>query len=94
MRAVQDGPTSIRVTWTPPSPLDGVTGYRISFTGGGGSSTVTVSVESANYSYNLTNLTNGVTYTVMFSTLSMVPFNRSIVVPLGKYWWLSVCNNM
>ena len=38
MRAVKDGPTSIRVTWTPPSPLGDTTGYRISYTGEGGSS--------------------------------------------------------
>ena len=41
--AVQDGPTSIRVTWTPPSPLGDTTGYRISFTGGG-NRTVWISV--------------------------------------------------
>ena len=93
MRAVQNGPTNIRVTWTPPSPLEDTTDYRISFTGGGSNGSVTVSDGSAN-GYNLTNLTNGVNYTIMFSTISMVPFNKSIVVLLGKYWWLSVCNNM
>ncbi|CAI8037267.1 Kalirin, partial [Geodia barretti] len=30
--AVQDGPTSITVTWTPPSPLGNTTGYIISYT--------------------------------------------------------------
>ena len=35
---VQDGPTSVRVTWTPPSPLGDTTGYRISYTERGGSS--------------------------------------------------------
>ena len=38
VRAVQDGPTSIRVIWTSPSPLGDTTGYRISYTGRGGSS--------------------------------------------------------
>ena len=91
VRAVQDGATSIRVTWIPPSPLEGITGYRIFFTGGGSSGSVTLSDGSAN-SYSLTNLTNGVNYTIMFSTISVVPFHRSIVVPLGKYWLLSVCS--
>ena len=36
--AVQDGPTSIRVSWTPPSPLGDTTGYRIYYTRAGGSS--------------------------------------------------------
>ena len=38
--AVQEGPTSIRVSWTPSS---GATGYNISYTGGGSSDSVTVS---------------------------------------------------
>ena len=91
MTAVQDDATSIRVTWIPTSPLGGTTGYMISFTGGSSSGSVTLSVESAN-SYSLTNLTNGVTYTILFSTISVVPFNKSLVVPLGKYCWLSVCD--
>ena len=62
--AVQDGPTSIRVTWTPPSPLGDTTGYRISYTGGGGSSG-SVDVDGGNTSnYTLMGLTNGETYTI------------------------------
>ena len=60
--AVQDGPTSITVTWTPPDPLDGITGYRISFTGGS-SGSETVSGGDTN-SYTLIGLTNGETYTI------------------------------
>ena len=58
--AFQNGPTSITVTWTPPSPLDGITGYRISFTGG---NDVDIDGGSTN-SYILTGLTNGQTYTI------------------------------
>ncbi|CAI8033622.1 hypothetical protein GBAR_LOCUS18968, partial [Geodia barretti] len=58
--AVQDGPNSITVTWTPPDPLDDTTGYRISFTGG---SDVDIDGGSTN-SYTLTGLTNGQTYTI------------------------------
>ena len=60
--AVKDGPTSITVTWTPPDPLDGITGYRISFTGGS-SGSETVSGGDTN-SYTLTGLTNGETHTI------------------------------
>ncbi|CAI8045573.1 Receptor-type tyrosine-protein phosphatase delta, partial [Geodia barretti] len=58
--AVQDGPTSITVTWTPPSPLGDTTGYRISFTG---SSDVDIDGGFTN-SYTLTGLTNEHTYTI------------------------------
>ena len=66
MTAVQDGPTSITVTWTPPSPLGDTTGYRISFTGGGD---VDIDGGSTN-SYTLTGLTNGQTYTVSIVAIS------------------------
>ena len=62
--AVQDGPTSIRMTWTPPSPLGDTTGYRISYTGGGGSSD-SVDVDGGNTnSHTLMGLSNGETYTI------------------------------
>ena len=67
--AVQDGPTSIRVTWTPPNPLDGITGYRISFTGGGSSGSVNISGGNS-MSHTLTGLTNGVTYTISVAATS------------------------
>ena len=62
--AVQDGPTSIRVTWTTPSPLGDTTGYRISFTGGGNSDSVNVSGGNSMSHTLTTGLTNGVTYTI------------------------------
>ena len=63
--AVQDGPISIRVTWTPPSPLGDTTGYRISYTGGGGGSSDSVDVNGGNTnSHTLMGLTNGETYTI------------------------------
>ena len=62
--AVQDGPTGIGVTWTPPSPLGDTTGYRISYTGGGGSSD-SVDVDGGNTnSHTLMGLTNGEKYTI------------------------------
>ena len=68
--AVQDGPISIRVTWTPPSPLGDTTGYRISYTGGGGSSG-SVDVDGGNTNtHSLMELTNGETYTISIMSIS------------------------
>ena len=62
--AVQTGPTNIIVTWTPPSPLRDTTSYRISYTGGGGSSdSVNVDGSSTN-SHTMMGLTNGEIYTI------------------------------
>ena len=86
---VQDGPTSIRVTWTPPDPLDGVTGYRIHYTTGGGSSgSQTVSGGNA-MTHTLTGLTNGETYTISIvatsSTTSSSTVMANMAVGLCKF---------
>ncbi|CAI8031727.1 Receptor-type tyrosine-protein phosphatase F, partial [Geodia barretti] len=73
--AVQDGPTSITVTWTPPSPLGDTTGYRISYNTG---SDVDIDGDSSN-SYTLTGLTNGQTYTI--SIVAIAP-NRPTSSPI------------
>ena len=57
--AVQDGPTSIRVSWTPSGDA---TGYRITYTRAGGSSD-SVAVGDTN-THTLMGLTNGETYTI------------------------------
>ena len=74
VRAVQDGPTSIRVIWTPPSPLGDTTGYRISYTGGGGSSD-SVNIDGGNTtSHTLMGLTSRETYTIsIVGTASLGP---------------------
>ena len=74
------------MTWTPPSPLDGVTGYRISYTGGS-SGSVTANGGSKN-SHILTGLTNGETYTLFVATTSTVLLSEDVHasdVSLGKY---------
>ena len=58
MIAVQDGPTSIRVSWTPSSDT---TGYGITYTGGGSSDGVAVGDTNT---HTLMGLTNGETYTI------------------------------
>ena len=80
--AVQTGPTSITVTWTPPDALDGTTGYTISYTGGG-SGSETVSGGDTN-SYILTGLTNGQTYTIsIVATTNGLPSLSSQTLSVG-----------
>ena len=56
LTAVQDGLTSILVSWSPPDPLGNTTGYRIDYTSIGGSGgSVPVDGGSTN-SYHLTGL--------------------------------------
>ena len=62
LMAVQEGPTSVRVSWSPPSPLGDTTGYRISYSGGS-SGSVDVSDGSTN-TRTLTGLENGASYTI------------------------------
>ena len=91
--AVQDGPTSIRVTWTPPSPLGGITGYRIFYTGGSSNGTVDVSGGSTN-SYTLTGLSSGETYTISIRSLVSIGFSslpvETLAVGLSKLLHLYV----
>ena len=60
--AVQEGPTSVRVSWSPPSALGDTTGYRISYSGGS-SGSVDVSDDSTS-TRTLTGLVNGASYTI------------------------------
>ena len=62
--AVRDGPTSIRVSWTPPSSPGDTSGCRIYYTRAG-SRSVSVDVDGGNTnSHTLMGLTNGETYTI------------------------------
>ena len=60
--AVQEGLTSVRVSWSPPSPLGDTTGYRISYSGGS-SGSVDVS-DGSTTTRTLTGLVNGASYTI------------------------------
>ena len=62
----QEGATSIRVSWTPPS---GATGYRIDYSSDGRSDSVIISGGSTD-NYLLTGLTNGDTYTISIIAIS------------------------
>ena len=61
--AVQDGPTRILVSWSPPGPLGDTTGYRIDYNTNSGSDSVTIDGGSTD-SHILTGLQNGATYTI------------------------------
>ena len=86
--AVQVGPTSIRVTWTPPFYLRGwITGYTISYSYSGGGSSPRTVLGANNSSYTLTGLTNGKTYTISSVATSMDRDSESVAsnrVPLSK----------
>ena len=60
--AVQEGLTSVKVSWSPPTPLGDTTGYRISYSGGS-SGSVDASDGSTD-NYLLTGLQNGASYTI------------------------------
>ena len=76
--AVQDGLTSIRMTWTPSS---GATGYRIDYNGGS-SDSETVSGGDTN-SHTLTGLTNGETYSISIVAISDHFFSDSVFADIS-----------
>ena len=82
--AVQEGPTSIRVSWIPST---NTTGYTISYTGGGSSDSMTVSGGSTD-NYLLTGLQNGDTYTISVASVADLFTSESVradmAVGLGK----------
>ena len=65
LMAVQEGPTSIRVSWSPPTPLGDTTGYRIYYSGGSSGS-----VDVSDDNYLLTGLQNGESYTISIVAIS------------------------
>ena len=68
LMAVQEGLTSVRVSWSPPTPLGDTTEYRISYSGG---SSGTVGVrDGSTDNYLLTGLDNGASYTISIVGIS------------------------
>ena len=82
VRAVQDGLTSIRMTWTPPSPLGNTTGYEISYIRRGRIYSVYVYDSNAN-SHILTRLTNGEFYTINMVGIASLDILPSSPVTAG-----------
>ena len=85
LMAVQEGATSIRVSWSPPTPLGDTTGYRIYYSGGS-SGSVNVSDGSTD-NYLLTGLRNGYIYNISIVSVSQhFTSNAAIVldITVGK----------
>ena len=82
LMAVQEGPTSIRVSWSPPTPLGDTTGYRISYSGGS-SGSVDVSDGSAD-NFPLTCLENGASYTISIVGTSQHLPSMGAMITLGE----------
>ena len=84
LNAVQEGPTSIRVSWIPPIPLEDTTGYRIFYSGGSnGSEDVN---GGSTHNHLLTGLQNGGSYNISMTAISnnlssaRVDFKNSILM--------------
>ena len=84
LNAVQEGPTSIQVSWIPPIPLDDTTGYRIYYSGGSsGSEDVS---GGSTHNHLLTGLQNGGSYNISMTAISnnlssaRVDFKNSILM--------------
>ena len=89
MTAVQDGPTSIRVSWTPSSDT---TGYRIHYTSVSDSGNENVS-DGSTETHTLTGLVNGETYTIsVVATSDNLPSEGVTAVGVGKSIFKLPCN--
>ena len=92
---VQEGPTSVRVSWSPPSPLGNTTGYRISYSGGSINSSTSgiedISDDSTD-THTLTDLQNGDSYTISIVGTSQHFYSNSVTtsdnIMLGKYMYV------
>ena len=80
LMAVQEGP-SIRVSWNPPTPLGDTTGYRIYYSGGGGSGSEDISNGSTD-NYLLTGLQNGESYDISLVATSQHLPSESIAADM------------
>ena len=79
--AVQEGLNGIRVSWTPPTSLENITGYRIYYSGGS-SDSVNVSGGSRD-NYLLNNLQNGATYTIVIVATSEHLLSGEVEQPIS-----------
>ena len=81
---VQEGPTGILVSWTPPTLLGDTKGYRICYSGGS-SSSVDVSGASTHH-YLLADLQNGANYAIsIVDHLRSDPISYPNSIALSKF---------
>ena len=83
LMAVQEGLTSIRVCWTPPTPQGDTIGYRINYSGGS-SGSVDVSDGSTD-NYLLTGLQNGTSYNIFIVGTSEHFFSDRVNYTLSEW---------
>ena len=76
LTAVQEDPTGIQVSWTPPTPLGDTAGYRIYYSGGSNGS-VDVSGGSTD-NYLVGSLQNGDNYTIRIVGISKHIFSEEV----------------
>ena len=96
MTAVQAGPTSIRVAWTPSSDA---TGYRIDYESSGGYSGIVGVVGGSTVMGTLTGLRNGDTYTISIvatsdtglPSASVVAMDVGLGKPIMRLSSLQIC---
>ena len=87
LMAVQEGITSILVSWTPPSPPGHTTGYRVCYISKSNNNCSEVGNVSTE-SYFLTGLTNGEQYSITVHAMSKhLPGGNSdvVAVSLGEF---------
>ena len=97
LTAVQTGPTSIDVSWTPPTPLGDTTGYIIYYTNDDSSHSGSVDIDGGSTDeYTLTGLQNGETYNISIIATSQhlpsdtVDGNSVILYPGIEYMSSSI----
>ena len=90
--AVQEGLISIKVSWSPPTPLEDTTGYRIYYSDSDSSDSVDVSGGSTD-NYLLTDLVMRATYTISIEATSQhIPSGRAeTMITLCKMKRLDEC---
>ena len=79
LMAVQEGPTSVRVSWSPPTPLGDTTGYRIYYDRSG---SVNVSDGSTD-NYLLTDIETATSPTVSIAGTSVHLPSQSLSTEFG-----------
>ena len=71
LKVVQEGLTSVRVSWTPPDPLGDTTGYRIYYTNGSGGAVGTEDVgDPRSTEFLVQGLVSGSSYSVSLQATS------------------------
>ena len=87
----QISPTTVRVTWSPPSGGATLTGYIVHYRTG--SSVRTRSVSSSSTSTFLTGLTSGATYTISVEATSQHLSGESgvMTITLGEITYIQQC---